>query len=1119
MDEPINVLRQKLQQLEQALTGEPSYSQQIKILCSHLGEIGEDAMTAGFPGVMDVSLLVRECLQAVENPDKDLNDTDITELRKWPGLLGAYFDSPKSDESKESLLGYLRYPAWGSVIKPEDTELLKSMLDMILEKKSGSGKKRTELDIDAPEPEDTGPGPQEELEIRISENVPAQIRELLEIFAAELTGISEVIRKTVDTLMLEGADQKAGQKLIKSLSNNLGRYGEAIKSIEFEGLGEIIDYTKQNVDSLKGQDIETISSVADLLLSWPKQILNYMQDPGDKEAISSLLQFMQNGSWIVPIDEEQSKLLQSSLALSDYSGLEEEIPQRQQEATLEDVSLELQDDINQELLEGLLEELPAQTEEFSSAIQRLIEGGTQEDVLIAKRVAHTLKGAGNTVGIRGIATLTHHLEDILLSLSKHDVLPTPRISETLLKSSDCLQMMSEALLGMGEPPDDARNVLQEVLDLANFIDKEGVEGTASEMKIPTMEDTASSDIQSDTMDFADKSQEATKETRERETPAQMMRVPAGFVDNLLRLVGESIIMTGQIRERIRLTLEETKSVSEQFELLQRLGAQLEEIIDVKDLTNLQKITARDDRYDSLEMDQYSELHTCSRRLVEAAIDASEISKSVFENLYMLDEMLVDQSRLNNETQEGVMRARMVPANSQFSRFQRSVRQVARLTGKEVKLHLMGGETLMDSDTLNNLLDPLMHLLRNSVDHGIETSDERVLLNKPAEGNIYLEFAREGNNVLVRCKDDGRGLDFEAIRKKAVEEGLLTEGQETTEEFLKQFILRPNFSTRDTATQVSGRGIGMDAVYTRVIEMSGSFALDSEAGQGCTIEIRLPQTLISSHALLIRIGPQIFAVANRGITQILHHEAGELREFGSELLFHADNDSYPVVFIENLLSLEPDRRASERQSRSVLLVQSEKGKHAILVEGIVGSQELVVKGLGHYIAKLPGILGVTILGNGSVTPVLDLPDLLRMFDPDQQITANYPRKTTKRAQLPVALVVDDSLSARRSLAQYMQDIGYDVRMARDGMEAFEIIKARKPDILLSDLEMPRMNGMELISHVRADKSISDLPFIMITSRAAAKHRDEAMSAGVDVYLTKPYSEDELLEHIKKLHMDS
>ena len=1113
MEEPTNVLSQKLQQLEQALGGRSSHSKQINILCSHLKEIGDDAMAAGFPGIMDISLLIRDCLQAVEDPDKKLNDADMAELRKWPALLGAYFDSPKSDESQEGLLAFLRYPAWGSIIKPEDTDLLKSMLNMVRDAKTGSGRKNTELNIDGPG--DVEEDRSEELEIKVSDKLPAQVRELLEIFAAELAGINKAIGDTVNALLLGGNGDNS-KKLIKSLSKNLQRYGEAIKSIEFEGLGEVIEHTRRNVDSLAEGSEDATAAMTELLLDWPQHILNYMQDPADKLKADSLLQFMQGDSWLLPLDEEQVKTLHTQLTLTDFSNLEEEVPQRQQQATPEDVSIELQDDINQELLEGLLQELPGQTEELSAAIQRLIEGGTQDDVLIAKRIAHTLKGAGNTVGIRGIATLTHHLEDILLSLSKHDTLPTPHISETFLKASDCLQMMSEALLGLGTPPDDAREVLQEVLDLANLIDREGIRATTTlEMEVPKMGQSGPSETVKPGSE--EKPRKEAREPRERDMAAQMMRVPAGFVDNLLRLVGESIIMTGQIRERIRLTLEETKNVSEQFDLLQRLGAQLEEIIDVKDLTNLQKSMVMDDKYDSLEMDQYSELHTCSRRLVEAAVDASEISKAVFENLYMLDEMLVDQSRLNNETQEGVMRARMVPANSQFSRLQRSVRQAAKLTGKEVKLHLMGGETLMDSETLNNLLDPLMHLLRNAVDHGIEPADERLMVSKPAEGNIYLEFTRDGNSVLVRCRDDGRGLDLGAIREKAIEHGLLTVEQEATDELLKQLILRPNFSTRDTATQVSGRGIGMDAVYSRVIEMSGSFNLDSETGRGCTIEIRLPQTLISSHALLVRIGPQFFAVANRGIIQILHHEAGEIREFGSELLFHVENDSYPVVFIENLLNLHTDRRASDRQSRSVLLVQSEKGKYAILVESIVDSQELVIKGLGHYITKLPGILGVTILGNGSVTPVLDLPDLLRIFDTDKQITTNYVRQTPKRAQLPAALVVDDSLSARRSLAQYMQDIGYDVRTARDGMEAFEIIKARKPDILLSDLEMPRMNGMELISHVRADKSIADIPFIMITSRAAAKHREEAMAAGVDVYLTKPYSEDELLEHIKKLHI--
>jgi chemosensory pili system protein ChpA (sensor histidine kinase/response regulator) len=758
--------------------------------------------------------------------------------------------------------------------------------------------------------------------------------------------------------------------------------------------------------------------------------------------------------------------------------------------------------------------LPGQSEEFSAAIQRLINGGTLEDVNIAKRVAHTLKGAGNTVGVRGIATLTHNLEDILLALTKHNSLPTPTISKTLMNAADCLAVMSESLLGMGDAPDDAREVLQEVLDLANLIDRDGINATAGKDIENTNAATKPSDIGSVAEDQSQPSEPAG-EPDDKESPVPVMRVPADFVDNLLRLVGESIIMTEQIRERIRLTMEEVKSMQSEYDLLHQLGGELEEIIDIKDLSKLHQQQITDSKFDPLEMDQYSELHTCSRRLVEASVDATELGQLIFNNLNRLGEMLISQAQLNNEIQEGVMRTRKVPAKSQFPRLQRCVRQASRLINKDVDIHLGGGETLMDSDTLNSLLDPLMHLLRNAVDHGIENSNDRIAAGKEPKGNIYLEFLRDGNNVLVSCRDDGRGLDYEGIRQTAVEKGMLNKEQVISEEELKHLILQPSFSTRSNTTQVSGRGIGMDAAYAKVMELSGFFQLNSETGQGCTIEIQLPQTLISSYALLAYVGPRLVAIANRGIEQIYYHEDGQLSDLGTEVTFQLGDSSYPVKPIESLLNIAIDRRSQGRTPRTIILVQTESGKTAVTVEKVVRSNDLVIKNLGHYIPKIPGILGITILGNGNVTPVLDLAELIRQSGSVKEMQTEYRNSNEDHKRLPTALVVDDSLSARRSLVQFMQDAGYKVRSARDGLEAMEILNVLDPDILLSDLEMPRMNGMELVNHVRASDDKSSLPIIIITSRTASKHQQEAIASGADVYLTKPYSEDELLEQIQKL----
>jgi len=267
--------------------------------------------------------------------------------------------------------------------------------------------------------------------------------------------------------------------------------------------------------------------------------------------------------------------------------------------------------------------------------------------------------------------------------------------------------------------------------------------------------------------------------------------------------------------------------------------------------------------------------------------------------------------------------------------------------------------------------------------------------------------------------------------------------------------------------------------------------------------------------LAYVGPRLVAIANRGIEQIYYHEDGQLRDLGTEVTFQLGNSTYPVKSIESLLNIAIDRRSQGRTPRTIILVQTETGKTAVTVEKVVRSNDLVIKNLGHYIPKIPGILGITILGNGNVTPVLDLAELIRQSGSVKGMKIEYKSPDDDHRRLPVALVVDDSLSARRSLVQFMQDAGYKVRSARDGMEAMEILDIINPDIVLSDLEMPRMNGMELVNHVRASDDKSNLPIIIITSRTASKHQQEAIAAGADVYLTKPYSEDELLEQIQKL----
>ena len=378
-----------------------------------------------------------------------------------------------------------------------------------------------------------------------------------------------------------------------------------------------------------------------------------------------------------------------------------------------DVSLALPDDINQELLEGLLTELPIQTSAFTDAVQRIASGhGRASDIEIAKRAAHTLKGAANTVGIKGIASLTHYLEDILIELAEHSALPNLGLCQTLAYAADCLEGMSEALVGSGQAPEDAVNVLQDVLNWANRMDTHGIQVAAA--------DSTNAPVPS----RSDEHHAETSQVPQDHAVAPMLRVPTTLVDEQLRLVGESMTSTAQIQNRLQSAMQQVTAVGLQNQLLRQLVNELEDLVDLRGIALPQPARA-DTGFDALEFDQYGELHTVTRRLVEVATDASEMTRSTQEHLSNLGDQVGLQTRLHLASQDAVMRARMVPVASVVARLQRAVRQAGRLLDKEVDLVLKGTDTLIDGNVLNGLVDALMHVLRNAVDHGIEPVDARL----------------------------------------------------------------------------------------------------------------------------------------------------------------------------------------------------------------------------------------------------------------------------------------------------------------------------------------------------------------------------------------------------------
>ncbi|MDD2723172.1 MAG: response regulator [Methylovulum sp.] len=1061
--------------------------------------LADQAAADGFYGLQDANLLLAEALRET---DLEAVGADVVSmLAYWSELNKLYNKQP--NEAINAIIAFLRQPTLNIPMGEDEFALLEEQMTIAAD---GNGP-----DQAANENRDDLPSafiPSRADDDTFSEAFSEDFSEALSPVTQELVGLLLLETRQVCSC-LENITIGNSSSVLESLqqtSEELERFANAAKTAGFTGLGQICLHINQNLHRfLKQIDLFTAENL-ELLLEWLAQVQDYLPSFNDRSAAQLIVSGLADEQWPVPMAlEELSGILMQiraeSSSVEDQSEAEREQAARSGTATDEDVSLALPGDVNQELLEILLQELPIQTQQFSEAVQRM-QTGSSEALEIAQRVAHTLKGSANTVGIKGIAVLTHNLEDILTVCANGQKLPGRTLSNALVNAADCLEAMSEALMGFSPPPDDAKAVLQEILDWANRIDKDGIPDS----------DTEGNEITA-TIDSG-----AGLESVEKPVPAAapitMMRVPANQIENLFRLSGENIILNSQANETLRRMKKQLQTIQLQFSHLQQLSAELEQLVDLKDLSG-QAVTSTGPDFDALEMDQYNELHTASRRLIEAAVDAREMSLDVQKELEQMDEVLDYQQRLMLETQESIMKTRLVSVATISPRLQRALRQTCRLTGKQSDLSLSGEELLIDSDMLHSMVDPLMHLLRNAVDHGIENEADRLQLGKAAQGHISIRFEREGNNILVSCQDDGQGLDFNAIRAAAERRGVLAPDQEASEDDLKRFILRPNFSTRTQSTQTSGRGVGMDVVYFQVVNLGGTLGLHSRRGQGLTVELRMPLPLSRSHALLANAGPYRVAIASKGIKQVLYSGPDDFATSDGQAMLRLEDKAYPVLSLNTLLHV-PQNPRQMHTNGVVLLVQNGDDITAVLLDSVTDSLDIVIKNFGYYLKKIPGYLGAAIMGDGLVAPVLDVPELLRTsvaawnLDTIEAIEIEEPKSL-----LPTILLVDDSLSQRRALEQLLEDAGFNTISARDGIEAVNLLQQIKPDLVLTDLEMPRMNGIELTAHIRSKAAIKTLPVIMITSRTTQKHRMMAEGAGINFYLVKPVREDELLAKMQML----
>ena len=469
-----------------------------------------------------------------------------------------------------------------------------------------------------------------------------------------------------------------------------------------------------------------------------------------------------------------------------------------------------------------------------------------------------------------------------------------------------------------------------------------------------------------------------------------------------------------------------------------------------------------------------------------------------------------------------MKTRMVPFQRMVPRLRRIVRQVSLELNKQVELRVNNADGEMDRTILERMISPLEHMVRNAVDHGIESGEQRRAAGKPEKGSIELDIRRDGGDVVLTLRDDGQGINLDAVLKKARERGMVPDGVEPTEHDIMQFILQPGFSTAEVITQISGRGVGMDVVSSEIKQMGGSVEIRSEAGTGSEFEVRLPFTVSVNRALMVRIGEDLYAVPLNNIQGIVRASVAELQNLydlpEGERFFNYAGRDYQLGYLGAMLDEHSHPKISGQHMPLPLLLVRGQVPFALQADALLGSREIVVKSLGPQFAGVRGISGGTILGDGSVVIILDLPAMIRTYTSleYQQAKALDNKAAEARHEqerrLPKVLVVDDSVTVRKVTTRLLERHGMEVLTAKDGMHAMEVLQDVKPDVMLLDIEMPRMDGFEVASLVRHDERLKDLPIIMITSRTGDKHRERARSIGVNEYMGKPFQEEALLENI-------
>nr|BBH91176.1 hypothetical protein KTC_59270 [Thermosporothrix sp. COM3] len=783
--------------------------------------------------------------------------------------------------------------------------------------------------------------------------------------------------------------------------------------------------------------------------------------------------------------------------------------------------------------------------------------GNLELIQAIRRATHTLKGAAGMMGFRPIADLSHISEDLLDSIMERTTPITPQVLGIILDTTEALDML---INGRGEGASNPEGLVQKMR--ARYTQLLGEHSVAAIGPAPDMdidEEDEHPNAHPNAPHVSSVVEGGAKAEGQVASRDLNVRVRLQKLDELVNLFGDLLVNRSVLEERIqrlaRLVADASVSSNRLNDIGQRLGTSFEAVMlpsgrSVKVVSNNgeQSLILTNEKteqqepahladFDELELDRYTEFHQLTRGLSESISDMATLSAEMEAIIRECENVFARENRLSTTFQDRLMKVRLVPLSTMTPRLYRAARVVALKQGKDFDFDLEGNETEVDRTVFEEIVGPLEHLMRNAVNHGLEAPDIRALKGKSPKGQIKLSAGYEGNQVVITIRDDGNGIDPERVRQIAIERGLIRPEQVLSESDVVSLIFQPGFSTAEVLSEVSGRGVGLDVVRDAVSRLRGTLEVETTPGQGTAFTMKFPTSLAIQNAMMVRIGTQQFAIPTLVVEAIGRLDSFKRTVVDQQPAVLIQDQHYPLRMLAQYLGLP----IGQLDEKSQLLIVHAGGHHvALVVDEIKGRYDIVMKSLGPHLRNVHGVAGATVLGNGQVVLVLELNDLLSTRERTKLVanitgnqqgamrqyvdTAGRPTTAAMRPSptSPAAadrgrhiLVVDDSPSVRRVVSNMLKQNGWEVQTARDGVEALEMISYETPAAVLLDIEMPRMDGYELIATVRAQEQYRSLPLVVLTSRAAAKHQQRAMQLGASAYVIKPYQDEDLLNTLSSL----